>query len=278
MNDNQGYRKKNSPNVKQRKLTALVIAVSGIIMLLVLLYLLHDKIPTYRPEGNSINTLQSINQNQVEYDSSECSSINTLQPTNQDQAEQNSYADDWQLILVNRWNPIPADYKVELTELANGHAVDSRIYPELQKMFDDARAEGIMPTITSSYRTNDDQQQIMDEKISEYQLEGYSYNDAKELAEKCVAIPGTSEHQIGMAVDISTQNSDIQSASTVWEWLGQNSYKYGFILRYPENKTEITGVIYEPWHFRYVGKETAKEIKQQDICLEEYLNQIYGGI
>lgn len=179
--------------------------------------------------------------------------------------------EDWNLILVNRWNPIPENYEVALTQLQNGHAVDSRIYPELQQMFDDARAQGIMPTITSSYRTTQEQQQIMDEKISDYQAEGYSYSEAKELAEKWVAIPGTSEHQIGIAVDISTADAGRQDASIVWQWLNENSYQYGFILRYPEDKTDITGTIYEPWHYRYVGKEAAKEIYEQGVCLEEYL-------
>lgn len=180
---------------------------------------------------------------------------------------------DWELILVNYQNPLPKNYKPELTELQGGHAVDSRIYPELQRMFDDARAEGIMPMITSSYRTEDDQRQIMSEKISEYLEQGYSHSESEALAQKSVAMPGTSEHQLGMAVDISTADQNLQDASVVWNWLDQNSYRYGFILRYPEDKSEITGIIYEPWHFRYVGKKAAREIYEQGICLEEYLDQ-----
>ncbi len=242
---------------KNRKHTVLAVAASCTIicMLLILMSFLYDSKPIHRSETDSVNMLQLISHNQAEQE-----------------RKQDSYEDDWRLILVNRWNPLPENYEVELTKLKNGHAVDSRIYPELQKMFDDARAAGIMPAITSSYRTNDDQQRIMDEKIVDYQAEGYSYSKAKELAEEWVAIPGTSEHQIGLAVDISTENSGIQDPSVVWEWLKQNSYKYGFILRYPEDKTDITGVIYEPWHFRYVGKEAAEEIRQKDVCLEEYLN------
>lgn len=179
---------------------------------------------------------------------------------------------DWRLILVNRWNPIPEDYTVTLTKLKNGHAVDSRIYPDLQKMFDDARAEGIYPFITSSYRTDADQQKLMDEKIVEYQRDGYSADEAKSLAEAWVAPVGTSEHEMGMAVDISTENREVQDANIIWSWLSQNSYRYGFILRYPESKSDITGVIYEPWHYRYVGKEAAKEIYEQGVCLEEYLS------
>ncbi len=179
--------------------------------------------------------------------------------------------DDWRLILVNKWNPLPADYTFMLEELSGGHAVDTRIYPELQQMFDDARAAGVMPHISSSYRTAEEQQEIMDEKYAEYQAEGYSDEEAKKAAEEWVAPPGTSEHQLGLAVDITTADWETQDANIVWEWLNANCYKYGFIRRYPEDKTEITGVINEPWHYRYVGKEAAKEIWERGICLEEYL-------
>lgn len=181
--------------------------------------------------------------------------------------------DDWNLILVNKWNPIPDNYEVTLTQLQGGQSVDSRIYPELQQMFDDARAEGLLPAVSSSYRTQEKQQELLDEKIAEYQAEGYSSEEAKELAEEWVAIPGTSEHQLGIAVDITTADWEQQDASVVWQWLEQNSYKYGFILRYPEEKKKITGVMHEEWHFRYVGKEAAKEIYDQGICLEEYLDE-----
>lgn len=183
---------------------------------------------------------------------------------------QEDSADAWEQILVNRWNPIPEGYKVELTQLQGDQAVDSRVYPPLQQMFDDARAEGIYPMISSSYRTYEEQVRLMEEKIAEYQNVGYRSKEARTLAEEWVALPGTSEHQIGLAVDITTADPDRQDASTVWQWFAQNSYRYGFILRYPEDKTEITGVMHEQWHFRYVGKEAAKEIYEQNLCLEEY--------
>lgn len=184
----------------------------------------------------------------------------------------------WELILVNRWNPIPDNYDLTLTQLQNGQSVDERIYPKLQEMFDDARAAGILPAISSSYRTAETQQELMDEKIAEYQAQGYGDEEARNLAEQWVAIPGTSEHQIGIAVDITTADWAAQDASVVWEWLDQNSYRYGFILRYPEEKTEITGVMPEPWHYRYVGMETAKEIYDAGVCLEEYLGKVDSGI
>lgn len=181
-------------------------------------------------------------------------------------------ASEWNLILVNRWNPIPQDYgDISLTQLKDGQAVDSRIYPDLQKMFDDMRAEGMIPKISSSYRTREYQQKLMDEKIVEYENQGNSSETAKALAQKWVAVPGTSEHELGLSVDITSADRNRQNPSVIWQWLNENCYEYGFIQRYPEDKTEITGVIDEPWHYRYVGRETAMQMKESGQCLEEYL-------
>lgn len=181
-------------------------------------------------------------------------------------------SDEWNLVLVNKWNPIPDNYTFNLVEFSDNNAVDERIYPELQKMFNDMKADGLYPCISSSYRSTDTQQQYLDEKIAEYKLSGYSYKKAKRLAERWVALPNTSEHEIGIAVDITTTDRNVQDASYIWNWLRKNAYKYGFILRYPKDKEDITGVMFEAWHYRYVGKEVAKEIFEKNICLEEYLS------
>ena len=180
--------------------------------------------------------------------------------------------DDWCLILVNRTHPIPDNYQVDLMQLSNGTQVDSRIYPKLQAMFDDARASGLSLFVRDGYRTQEEQQQIMDGKIEEYRYSGYSDDEAVKLAEEWVALPGTSEHQLGIAVDINADNSG-SSDDEVYNWLYDNAWKYGFIKRYPEDKTDITGVINEPWHYRYVGEKAAKEIWESGQCLEEYLGQ-----
>ena len=179
---------------------------------------------------------------------------------------------EWYLILVNKWNYVPEDYEVELTELANGQSVDKRIYPALQEMFDTARSNGVYPIVASGYRTAKEQQNLMDQKIADYRAEGCSAKEAMTKAEAWVAIPGTSEHQLGIAADINADGIH-STGDEVYEWLNQNAYKFGFICRYPPEKTEITGVINEPWHYRYVGIEAATEIQNQGVCLEEYLNR-----
>lgn len=176
---------------------------------------------------------------------------------------------EWNLIVVNRWNELPEDYDVELTELSNGQMVDSRIYPYLQEMFDAARTEGVYPVVREGYRTAEEQQEILDDKIQNYINQGYSQVKAERTAKEWVALPGTSEHQLGIAVDINADKSKC-SNEDVYGWLAENAYKYGFVLRYPPGKQKITGTSYEPWHYRYVGKEVAREIYERGICLEEY--------
>lgn len=179
----------------------------------------------------------------------------------------------WALVLVNKSNPIPSDYEVELTTLFNGVQVDSRIYPELQKMFDDMRNEGIYPVVGEGYRTSEMQKQMMQEKIDAYMAEGYSKTVAKHQAKKYVAKAGTSEHELGIALDINASTDSSTTNDEVYQWLYDNAYKYGFILRYPEGKEEITSIDYEPWHYRYVGKQAAQEMYESGMTLEEYLQK-----
>ncbi len=179
--------------------------------------------------------------------------------------------DSWMLLLVNADNPLPEDFTVSLKALRNGQSVDERIYPALQQMFDDARAQGVWPLINESFRTFERQQEIMDKYIARYEAGGSSHDDAVKQARAIVALPGTSEHQLGLALDIIAEKGDNE---TVWAWLRQNAPRYGFILRYPADKEEITGISYEPWHFRYVGVDDALAITEAGVALEEYLAAI----
>ena len=194
--------------------------------------------------------------------------------TNQNKSA-NSVVKDELLTLVNFENTIPKDWKVDLVQLNNGQSVDRRIYDDLIAMLQAAKSEGLNPLICSSYRTNEKQEQLYQNKVSEYLSQGYSKVEASDKAAFWVARPGTSEHQLGLAVDIvSTKNQRLdrsQENTVEQQWLIQNSWKYGFVLRYPTNKNSITGVGYEPWHYRYVGKEHAKQINELGVCLEEYV-------
>ena len=182
--------------------------------------------------------------------------------------------DRWYLVLVNDDNSVPQEYLegLTLTELSNGERVDTRVYPYLQQMFDDARAQGIHPYVREGYRSGEDQQAIMNERVQRYLDEGHSKRRAQKMAEEYVAEPGTSEHELGIAVDINADTNH-NTNDEVYLWLRKNAHKYGFILRYDLGKEELTGTSYEPWHFRYVGADAAAEMYQLDLCLEEYLNR-----
>lgn len=174
------------------------------------------------------------------------------------------------LVLVNGDHPLPEDWTVELTELSNGQQVASAMYPALQLMFDDARAQGVYPIVASGYRTAEKQQSLMDERIAQYISEGYSEEEAVAEAALWVNPVGCSEHQTGLAVDINADGVHSYGYE-VYDWLAVNAWQYGFILRYPEGETEITGTDYEPWHYRYVGLDAAKDVHKGKLTLEEYL-------
>ena len=187
-------------------------------------------------------------------------------------------SEDWALILVNGDHPLPEDFRVpEFTQLVNGHSIDKRAYPSLQRMMDDCRAAGLEPTICSSYRTREKQEELFERKVQSCLPTAASREEAEEQAAFWVARPGTSEHQAGLAVDIvdkSHQTLDEgQEETPVQKWLMEHCAEYGFILRYPTEKSALTGVGYEPWHYRYVGEAAAGEIMSRGICLEEYLGE-----
>ena len=189
-----------------------------------------------------------------------------------------SEGDNWALILVNWEHPLPDGFSVpELTQLRNGHAVDSRAYPALQAMMDGARAAGLQPLICSSYRTWDTQERLFRQEAQNWMDRGYLREEAETQAAMWVARPGTSEHQTGLAVDIVDMSYQIldekQESTSVQKWLMAHCAEYGFILRYPADKSALTGIGYEPWHYRYVGVEAAQEIMGCGLCLEEYLLQ-----
>lgn len=206
-------------------------------------------------------------------DASSDTAADTSDQTSGSTADNKTTSSDWRLLLVNSTHPLADDYSVDLTELRNGQSVDTRILSDLQEMFDAARSEDIYPIVSDAYRTREDQQTLMDDVIQNYEDEGYSSEEASSKAEQVIAKPGTSEHETGLAIDIAGDDDYDQDTDSVLEWMNSNAYKYGFILRYPSGKESVTGAEAENDHYRYVGKEAAKVIHDQGICLEEYLSQ-----
>lgn len=186
----------------------------------------------------------------------------------------------WYLTLVNASHPLPENFQFETSALPNGLLFDSRAYAALMEMLNDCKAAGLQPLVCSAYRTIAKQTELFERKINKYMNQGYSYDEAYKVASTIVAIPGTSEHNLGLAVDICTTYYQVldegQEDTPEQAWLMEHCHEYGFILRYPSDKTELTGIIYEPWHYRYVGVEAATEIMSLGICFEEYHKLHFG--
>ncbi len=184
-------------------------------------------------------------------------------------------AEAWQLLLVNPWNALPEAFAVSLKTLPGGLRVDERIYEDLTAMLQACRDEGMQPLVCSAYRTQALQSYLYENKIARLQAAGYRPAEARKEAARWVAPPGTSEHQTGLAVDLvasSYQSLDRRQEETAeQQWLMEHCWEYGFILRYPNDKSEVTGIGYEPWHYRYVGRPAALDIRDSGLCLEEYL-------
>lgn len=191
----------------------------------------------------------------------------------------------WNLRLVNRDHPLAADFTPSnLAELPDAswvephvnHRVDARIVEDLAAMLTAAEAEGAHPVICSSFRTYDYQENLFENRIERAEREDHLEGaEAEEAAAFWVAPPGASEHQTGLAVDIVDADypelDEGQESTATQQWLMAHCTEYGFILRYPTDKSATTGIGYEPWHYRYVGKEAASAITQSGLCLEEWL-------
>ncbi len=268
---NRQNRRKNGPGGKLGLLVAVVLLI--LLAVVAVKYLKQGPLSNEAEKnpGNETTPLVTESASPVSSPSAESGAPGeTVPPSETANTNSSSVGEDWQMLLVNRWNAIPEGYEVSTVTLSNGYEVDERIYPDLQEMFDDMRAQGIYPVVASGYRTAERQIELMNERIEGYIAQGYSTEDATAEALLWVAVPGTSEHQTGLAVDINADG--IHSAGyEVYEWLAENAWQYGFILRYPEGKEDLTATDYEPWHYRYVGRENAKLIYESGLCLEEYL-------
>lgn len=176
-------------------------------------------------------------------------------------------------MFVNPWHSLPKDFSVDVVN-ACGTWLDPACQEALEKMLADCRAAGYKPQMVSGYRSIADQQVSFDRMVA-------SHGGDKAAAAQIVAVPGTSEHHLGLAFDIVDSRyphlNHQQATMETQKWLMEHCWEYGFILRYPENTTDITGIIWEPWHYRYVGTEMALEIRDLGgITLEEYIDALTG--
>lgn len=184
----------------------------------------------------------------------------------------------WELVLVNEAHPLDLSYvPAELVEIESERMVDARIADALKKMLADGAGQGLDMYVASAYRDHEYQRTVFNATMNDWIGKGYKPLDAYDETKKSVAVPGSSEHATGLAVDIISADysalDDRQGDTQEQIWLMEHCWEYGFVLRYPRDKADVTGIIYEPWHYRYVGKDAAKEMHDQGLTLEEYLLQ-----
>lgn len=189
-----------------------------------------------------------------------------------------SKAKEWSLLLVNSWNTLPDGYEKATTYAdydEQGNQIDARVKEALDQMMSDGEEYGLWGILL--YRDGETQQTFFDAAVKKWKDKGYADSEAQAMAATEVIRPGTSEHQTGLALDILgsgyTERKESFDQSKAFEWLKAHCAEYGFILRYPKGKEDITGMEYEPWHYRYVGKEYAGEIMSRGITLEEFLQE-----
>lgn len=218
-------------------------------------------------EGVDTYTLDDILENQEDYQTEDIPSEDSVEEYVFDSS-------DWRLVLINKQHPIPEDYEFTLGTIKGSMQCDERIISDLLAMLQAAKVDGVNLAICSPYRDLNRQEVLFNKKIKVYMGQGMSYMEAYKLASQAVTVPGASEHQIGLALDIFcdtyTSLDEGFAETEAGKWLAEHSCEYGFTLRYPSGKEYITSIEYEPWHFRYVGKEAATIMKEEGICLEEF--------
>lgn len=265
-----------------------------IILLVILEVIMIPLIILYKSVGDTTPRIKLYNRNQAE-SSSENQEEQTAEPQTEPQTEPASEepqavpetkaaekkpatvipitdAEKWNLAIINTKYPLPDSYAPTLSNAINGSSIqlDSRVSEHYAEMYAAAKLSGCVLTPYSGYHTYALQETTYNRKVNFYVNKGMSAEEANQKASAQVLPAGCSEHNAGLSMDIVSASSDFINTKE-YKWLCENAHNYGFILRYPEDKTAITGMNFEPWHWRYVGTQAAKEMKEKNQCLEEYL-------
>lgn len=276
--------KRRKQRQKQRMLLLGGVLVIGLIIILIVQRVGKKAAPQDKPssqsqsESQSQSQVQSASQPQSEPEPEsqlENSDSSAPQPVD---VSSTTNTDDWRMILANKNTPLPEGYQPELKTLTDSHL---QMQTEAAEAFDQMRAAanatGLHLMACSTYRPIERQTELFNAEIEKWKAKGYTQEQATEKAATVVMVPGCSEHNTGLAVDVgSITNQRIEvdfENEPEFKWLQEHAAEYGFILRYPKDKQAITGVTYEPWHYRYVGVENAKKIQESGLTLEEYLSK-----
>lgn len=278
----------NKKGISKRALRTKIILLAILAVIMVPLIIL------YKSVGDTTPKIKLYDRNQTE-NSSENQEVQTAEPQTEPQTEPVNEvpqavpetktagknpatvipitdAEKWNLAIINTKYPLPASYAPTLSNAISGSNIqlDSRVSEHYAEMYAAAKLSGCVLTPYSGYHSYALQETTYNRKVNFYINQGISAEEANQKASSQVLPAGCSEHNAGLAIDIVSASSDFINTKE-YKWLCENAHNYGFILRYPEDKTAITGMNFEPWHWRYVGTQAAKEMKEKNQCLEEYL-------
>lgn len=261
----------SNENVKTSISYIIIISIS-ILAVMYLFYKVHKSNIIHMSETEEKQT--SDIENTVKQSMKTAQNMDFKEENKQSIEEQEYLQLEWNLTLVNQDNKIPENYNINLESIDEYRKFDSRAINYLKAMLNDMKKDGIKDIwVQSAYRSIEKQTEIYNNKVEEYMQLGKTKEQAKSLTEETINKPGYSEHNLGLSLDFNYVNKDFEKTKA-FSWLKQNAENYGFILRYSKEKENITKVKYEPWHWRYVGKEHAKKINELNMCLEEYIEYL----
>lgn len=254
---------------KRIKLNKKKVALVGIVFLLLIILIVkgikRDKtVETSSNENTTqVNTITNENaENQV---------------PEEPEVKPNKEITDWRLMLANYENILPEDFEIELANIDDTKQFDARAIEYLNKMMNDMRKSGIANVwVQSAYRSVERQKKLYDNSIQKYLKQGKKQEEAEKMTDEYIAKPGRSDHNLGLAVDFNNVDNNFEDLKA-FKWLQENAENYGFILRFPKGKEDITKIAYESWHWRFVGEEHAKKMNDLNMCLEEYVEYLQNA-
>lgn len=268
MEKNRRYQKRKT---KRRKLNKKRVAFALAILILLIILIVRAFSRKETVQTSSENDNQTI------------STPNTNTPENNNNKPEEPVVKpkkeitDWRLTLANSENILPEDFKVELADIDSTRQFDARAIKYLNQMMNDMRKAGISNVwVQSAYRSIERQKELYDNSVQKYLKQGKTQKEAEKLTDEYINKPGSSDHNLGLAVDFNNVDNNFEDLKA-FKWLKENAENYGFVLRYPKDKEDITKIEYESWHWRYVGEEHAKKMNELHMCLEEYIEYLQNA-
>lgn len=264
---------------KKKFIRGISIIILGLLIIIILLIMMVKGIIylfTKPKEEEKENTTTQVGDQQVQ-PWIEGNTLTVATTTPQVSSQNEEILSQWNLKLVNKDHSVDRSYVPELAEISDGVKFDKRAISYLKNMINAMYDAGITKIwVQSAYRSYEKQEELFNRKVEEYKQQGKDQEEAETLAQTVVQRPEMSEHNLALAADFNTVTNEFEDTKA-FTWLQKNAANYGFILRYPKDKQDITGITYESWHWRYVGKEHAKVMKEKGYCLEEYIDYLKGA-